>query len=448
MDILTRIFDLNPWFKESHFLFPEKDLPRRTIFEEIETVLDSNFIISLSGLRRTGKTTLLKQIINQLLLRKIPAELILYFEFDELNNNLEEVLEFYFRNILRKDLYNTGCYIFLDELQNVDYWQVVLKRYYDINSKIQFIVTGSSNLHNNPKVKESLTGRILNFNIFTLSFPEYLFFKYGKKYSLSPYIMQNDFLTRVKNSSEMLIYKNELNEYLSFGEFPQYFKNNDSKLLTQYYKDSILQNIFTKDINLFKINNIKSFYEYFRILSKSSAQEINLSNISRDIQVSSSTIKRYQDIIETMFLADFLYKYEKSYAKQAKSFKKVYIKSINLIKAQMGFYFESIEKDFYGHLIETFVYNELSRNKEYKIYYYNNTRTKKEVDFILIKDDKVLPVEVKTNTIIPKSRLSNLLGFMKDNKLKKGVVFYGGNNIYSESFDDGISIEYIPYFFI
>lgn len=448
MDKLSRISDLNPWYKVQEFQFSEKNLPKRAVFDEIESVLSSNFIISLSGLRRTGKTTLLKQFINLLLSRNVSPESILYFEFDELNNNLEDVLELYFKSVLRKDLYTAECYIFLDELQYVDYWQVILKRYYDINPKIQFIVTGSSNLHNNPKVKESLTGRILNFNIFTLSYPEYLFFKFGKKFDLSTHIMDENFLEIVLSSSGMLMYKNELTEYLSYGEFPQYFKNNDAGLLTQYYKDSILQNIFTKDINLFNINNIKSFFEYFRILTKSSAQEINLSNISRDIQVGSLTVKRYQGIIEKMFLAEFLYKYEKSFAKQSKSFKKVYVKSINLIKAEMGVYFDSVDKGFYGHIIETFVFNELSRNKDYKIYYYNNSRTKKEIDFILTKDNQTLPVEVKTNTVVPKSKLGGLLGFLKSNNLKRGIVFYGGDDAYSESLDEGVTIEFIPYHFI
>lgn len=448
MDKINRIFDLNPWFKLNNFQFSEKGLPKRFIFQEIENVLNSNFIISISGLRRTGKTTLIRQIINNLLLKNIPVESILYYEFDELDNNLEDILGFYFKNILRKEIYTAECYIFLDELQYAGFWQVILKRYYDINPKIKFIVTGSSNLHSNPKVRESLTGRILNFNISTLSYSEFLYFKYGKIFDISPQIMNDDFLQLAKNSSDILLYKDELTEYLSFGEFPQYFKDNDAKLLTKYLKESVLRNIFTKDINLFKINNTKSFFEYFRILTKSSGQEINISNISRDIQINSLTVKRYQDIIEKMFIAEFLYKYEKSFAKQSKSFKKVFIKSINLIKAETGFFFESIEKDYYGHIIETFIYNELSRNEDYKIYYYNNTKTRKEVDFILVKNDLVLPVEVKTSTTVSKSRLSNLFAFMKNHNLKRGIVFYGGIEIYSEIYNEGITIEYIPYYII
>lgn len=448
MDIFSRILDLNPWYKSPDFQFSEKNLPKREVFGEIENALYSGFIISLSGLRRTGKTTLLKQFINKLLSENLPTESIIYYEFDELNYNLEEVLNLYFKNILRKDLHSAECFIFLDELQYVDYWQVILKRYYDINPKIQFIITGSSDLFNRQKVKESLTGRILNFNIFTLSYSEYLFFKFDKKFYLSQYIMDDDFIQRVSDAPGINIYKNELNEYLSFGEFPQYFKNNNAKLLTQYYRDSILKNIFTKDINLFEINNTKSFFEYFRILAKSSAQEINISNVARDLQINSMTVKRYQDIMDKMFIADFLYKYEKSFAKQTKSFKKVFIKSINLIKADLNIYFDTVQKDFFGHIIETFIYNELSRNSNFKIYYYNDTRTKKEIDFILIKDNQVLPIEVKTNKTVKRNMLGSIISFLKDNNLKRGIVFYGGDDINSESFDNGITLEYIPYYLI
>jgi hypothetical protein len=447
MDKLTGIFNQNPYYRIPGFVFPDIDLTKRFIFDDIINLLDSNFIISLSGLRRTGKTTILKQCINHLLSKSISPESILYYEFDEINNDLEDVLELYFNNVLRKDLYSVKCYIFLDELQYVDYWQVILKRYYDINPKIQFVISGSSSLYNK-NIKESLTGRILNFNIKTLSFHEYLFFKFGKKYQFTGFIINDDFLKTLSDYNDIVLYKNELNEYLSYGEFPQYFRNNNAALLTQYYKDSILKNIFTKDINLFNVNNIKSFYEFFRLLTRTTAQEINVSGISRDIQINSRTLKRYQDIMEKMFLSEFLYKYEKSFAKQAKSFKKVFVKSINLIKAELGFYFDTLEKSVYGHIIETFVYNELARSDTYEIYYYNNTKTKKEIDFILVKDNCILPVEVKTSDKIRQSTLNNLFSFIRDKNLKRGIVFYGGDKVYTEKMSDNVTIECIPYYFI
>ncbi len=215
----------NPWFLDNLFQFRERNLNKRDKFYELKEYFDKDLILSLVGLRRTGKTTILKQLINDLFDRGIEKDKIFFYEFDEELNDLSLVLDFYLKNILKEDIYKTNCYIFLDELQFVEGWQTVLKKYYDLNPKINFIISGSTHLYLHKNTKESLAGRIVDFKLLPFSWFEFLNFKYKKKYS-SPlsHIFQNDFIEIVEKQTKVLLHVDEFKTYLSYGEFPYFFQ--------------------------------------------------------------------------------------------------------------------------------------------------------------------------------------------------------------------------------
>ena len=444
---LKNISLLNPWYQNNNFLYQEKKFSKRKYYYEVQKYLKKELIISIVGLRRTGKTTIIKQLINYLLLKKIETRKIFFYQFDDDEANLEKLLEFYFKNILKTDLYKSECFIFLDELQFIENWQSVLKKYYDINPKIKFVISGSTHLYLHKNTKESLAGRIADIYIHTFGWHDFLNFKYNKNFNFLSDIFSDNFLYKAKKNSDILIYKEEFLNFLSFGEYPYYFHEVDVFFLDKYYKESILDKIFTKDISLFDIDNRKAFSEVFKILNKETGQEINLTNLSREIGLNVITIKRYISILEKMFLHDSVYKYEKSLRKQIRSFKKGYVKSLNLARVLIGLDYFNISKDEFGHLIETFVYNEFIKNNIKNINFYHDTKTKKEVDFILRKGDIILPIEVKTNHQINKKNLKNLIDFMKKNKCRRGILVYGGNEVEVKNIDDH-RIEFIPYFLI
>jgi len=315
---------------------------------------------------------------------------------------------------------------------------VILKKYYDINKKIKFVVSGSTHLYLHKNTKESLAGRIINIDIHPFGWHEFLNFKYKKNYN---------FLERVKNNRDILLYEKDLNTFLSYGEYPYFFHEANAFELDKYFKDSILDKIFARDINLFNVDNYSAFFQLFKILNRDSAQEINLRNISREIGLNVITIKRYIGILEKMFLYNYIYKYTKSVRQQIKSFKKGYVTSLNLSRVSLNIDYWNMESDQYGHIIETFIYNELVKNNIDNINFYHNTKIKKEVDFVITNNKKIIPIEVKIKKQINRSYLKNLVYFMEINKISNGILIYGGEEIKLIKINK-LKISCLPYYII
>ena len=125
-----KLKEYNPWHQDSDFLFKkEQKYQKRQQFKQLKKYLSQKMIISLIGLRRTGKSTIIKQTINELLRSGIKPRNIFFYQFEELDINLEDILNFYLENILKQNIHKASCYIFLDELQFIPSWQNTLKRY-------------------------------------------------------------------------------------------------------------------------------------------------------------------------------------------------------------------------------------------------------------------------------------------------------------------------------
>ena len=217
--------------------------------------------------------------------------------------------------------------------------------------------------------------------------------------------------------------------------------------MDKYFKDAILDKIFSRDIKLFDIDNHSAFFQLFKVLNKDSAQEINLQNISREIGLNVITIKKYISILEKMFLYYYIYKYAKSVRQQIKSFKKGYSASLNLSRISLGIDYWDVSNEQLGHIIETFIYNEMIKNNISNINFYHNTKIKKEVDFIIANGKKIIPIEVKISARINKAHLKNLAYFMENNKINRGILFYGGEEIKTVKINK-LKINCLPYFMV
>ena len=272
-------------------------------------------------------------------------------------------------------------------------------------------------------------------------------FKYRKKYSIVKNIFADNFLEQAKKQSDIILFKEDFLTFISYAEFLYFFEEDNLNRLKEYYQDSILEKIFSKDIKFFDIEHYSNFRNFFKILNKETAQEINLSNVSREIGLSVMTVKRYMKILEKMYLHKILYKEEKSIRKQIKSFKKGYVQSLNLLNVSLGTDFWSMGKEDFGHIIETFVFNEFQKNGLEEITFYHDTKKKKEIDFILKNGKTILPIEVKITSQIKSKHLRNLLQFAQKNNLQRVVIIYGGSEIKQEKIN-GVKIEFLPYWIV
>ena len=163
---MTQIRELlvesNRWWKTSFTV----EYKERDVYKKISKYLKLPQIITFTGLRRVGKTTLMLKIIQDYIMKGFNPKNILYFSFDEFRKtDIREILNEY-EKIVDKNLEKGKYLVLLDEIQKLENWEEKIKRIYDVYGKnIKIIITGSESLFIKKKSKETLAGRIFEFKI-------------------------------------------------------------------------------------------------------------------------------------------------------------------------------------------------------------------------------------------------------------------------------------------
>jgi predicted AAA+ superfamily ATPase len=343
----------------------ESIVPREIIFPKS---VDKIFVAI--GMRRTGKTYFLLQTVKELLAKGIPMSRILYINFEDdrlyplsqekLRNLLESFYALYPENHEQK------CYIFLDEIQNVEQWSIVIRRYYD-TKQAQLFLTGSSAKLLSSEIASSLRGRSLAIEVWPFNFSEYLTAKHvatkkephGKKYLDTMYSC--------------------LRSYLEQGGFPEVVNATvgDRMRILQDYVNVV---IFRDIVERYKITNTTLVKYLIKTLLKNAGSYLSTNKLFNDLKsqgfvVGKNTIHEYLGHIEDAYLAFRVSLYSESIRKMQTNPKKIYAIDSGLINA----YTIGISENK-GHFLENLVYLDLRRRKQ-EIFYYL-TKNRNEVDFL------------------------------------------------------------------
>lgn len=318
MTLLERILTQNCWWQKKE-IEEIKDYKERFLLKEILKYKNDPQIIAILGLRRTGKTVILLQLIKKILKEKVSPRKILYFSFDEILGKdpeiIEKVLEIYENEILKEDLKNV--FIFLDEINHLKNWQVILKRYYDLKRGIKFFVSGSSSIYLK-KTQESLAGRIYEFTLSPLSFKEFLHLK-GIK---------------IKNLNlQSLELKKELNKYFLCGGLPEIIEEKDFGKIKRYL-NSIIDKIIFYDIpKVYEVAEPEILKEILSIISQRPGLLLEYQSISKNLGIAYQTVSKYVSYLEKAFLIKIVYNFRGSPIARARKLKKAYLGSHSLILA-------------------------------------------------------------------------------------------------------------------
>lgn len=326
---------------------------------EIENFLSTKQIVVISGVRRSGKSSLLRIIKDKLGLQE---QDYCYFNFDD-ERITKDVSIFNELYLLHLQHYSKEPIFFFDEVQLVKGWEQFVNRMYESSHKV--FVTGSNGSLLSSEISTSLTGRNKVLKLFPFSFKEYLRFV-GHKYQI-------DALT----SRQQALLMGDLNKYLSCGGFPLVVQENDLEILNSWFQD-----IFYRDIVMrYKITQVEELKQIALYLLSNTGKLFSYSTLQKISGVkSTSSIKNYLTYFERSYLLYFVRKFDYSLKKQIMNSNKVYAVDNGVIN-RLGFNFSENK----GRLLENAVYLELLR-KGKQVFYYSG---KNECDFLILEGIKI-----------------------------------------------------------
>ncbi len=401
------LLKLNPWWQGKEFSVP---LFKRNLFSKIASYLNYRQIIAVTGLRRTGKTILIKQIIQLLLERKTAKENICYLSFDDIGLQdyavAGEIIDYF----LALSSAEKRKYLFLDEIQKVPFWPDLLKTYYDLGADLKMVISGSAGLELE-KSKETLAGRILNFSLPVLTFPEFCrYFGFKEKLDSKDIVREYD----LKFLAQKERYISLFQDYLLRGGFPELLEIENEEFIKKYLKESIVEKVIF-DVSKKSGETETIISQLFHLLAGSNAQLFEITNLAAALKINRNSLSHCLSLLEKAFLIKIGYNFTASAVKKLRVSKKQYLAHSSLVLAEMDYPSEIIRTDLGGHLVESTIAGHLE-----KFSFWRNPQ-KEEVDFI-VQNKKVIPLEAKyKNQLLPRENRI-LLKFMAEYKIKTGVI--------------------------
>jgi predicted AAA+ superfamily ATPase len=352
----TVLFRYNPWWTS---VFSQPGIIERpSLFREMTDQLKNREIVFLTGLRRIGKTTLMKLLVNHLIHAEgIDPGRIMYVSLDDYLLEKKSILEIIeeFRKIHHLK-FNDFIYLFLDEVTYKQDFEVQLKNLYDNHSVKVFASSSGSSLLKNSKAY--LTGRSRLVEVPPLVFSEYLEFK--------------DILI---NPEDDHLSERYFEDFLQTGGIPEFVLNSE----TRYLQD-LVDDIIYKDIAaMHGIRDIRTLKDYFLLLMERSGKVLSINKIASILSISPDTAKRYFDLFAGTYLIHTVDRYGKT-NERILAPRKVYAADTGIRTFFTGF------RDK-GSLFENYVYLQL--RKYHPEYIYQDGI---EIDFLL--ERKTL-IEVK-----------------------------------------------------
>ena len=336
-------------------------IKREQILNKIRSFYNNELIKVLIGLRRTGKSVLLHQIIEEVLENGVEEEQIIYMNFEDFQfstiTNAAKLYEY----ISERKKTDKKYYLFFDEIQMVSEFEKVINSF-RATWDVSIFITGSNGKLLSGELVTLLSGRYVSFRVTPFSFSEYCL------------------INKIENPNDT-----DLAEYMNWGGMPQRFSIKGEKetrvLLTDLYNSIVLRDIVqrtgAKDVDL--INRIMEY------LISNPSQTFSANGIlnyfkSVDRSISSQTLYNYLEHIQTSLIVQKAPRYDVREKQLLTTLDKYYLTDLGLGRIHNSGY-----KLEMGALLENIIYNELI-SRDYEVYV--GKMPNSEIDFVAIKDGK------------------------------------------------------------
>lgn len=342
-------------------------------------------ILILLGSRQVGKTTIVKKIFPQ-------ADYLLVD-----NEPIKKILESYDIEAYKTLINTRSSEIIIDEIHLLSDPGRAAKIIYDQIPGVKLIITGSSFFHIKNKTGESLAGRKIDYNIYPLTFSEYL-----QQKGIEP-VLNFNILEKITNHNLDLkdrLYKfdleNILNNVLIYGQYPHtidFF--NDKKYLLNFVDSLIFKDILELDL----IEDRKLAKDLLKLLALQIGNLVNYSELALSLKADRRTIKRYIEIFEQSFILFRLFPYSKNKRDEISKSAKIFFYDTGVRNALIEDFSDLSSRTDKGALFENFIISEIVKQNNYldqdfKLYYWR-TKQGSEIDLILEGRSELIGVEIK-----------------------------------------------------
>ena len=337
-------------------------LIKRAIFDDVLAQIKSpsRDIVFILGPRQVGKTTLLKEIQKQL-----PNSTYINCEKWEVQTTLRK---YSIENI--KKIFGTHKYILLDEVQHLPNMGQILKIVYDELPEYKVLATGSSSLDIFTKGFEPLTGRKIVYYMYPL------------------------WVGEIKN----FIDDEVLNDILTYGLYPKVFLAEETR--KKDYLEELTQSYLLKDtVSLGLVSEAHTVKELLQLLALQVGSEVSYTELANNLNIHVTTVRRYLDILEKMFIIFRLPAFSRNKRKEVVKSRKIYFWDIGVRNAIANDIVPFFERTNKGGIWENFIIAERLKRNKYKKqtfeYYFWRNYEQKEVDFIEVGDGEIYAYEIK-----------------------------------------------------
>ena len=374
-----------------------KEVVGRELKDKVISLLHLKLPIIITGVRRSGKSTLMYIIKNNL---KLKEKEFLYINFNDerlVNFSLEDFQKII--DFVNEENYKKNCFLFIDEIQEVEKWEKWIDR---IKDKYPIIITGSNSKLLSKEISTTLTGRSMSTNLYPFSFKEFL---NAKKIRTINWNVDLTIQSRIRK---------EFTEYLYSGGIPKAIIENDRRLIRENYENILYRDI----VKRFNTNIEKSIKEISIYLLSNISNELSIRSLSRIVEIKNlSTLKSILDTFEKSFIFFFVHKFDFSIKKQVQNPRKVYCVDNGFV-SEVGFRFTEDK----GKFLENIVFLQLKRLYNNDIYYFSE---KGECDFITRKGTKInsaIQVCYDLNNDNKEREINGLMEVLTKFKLDEGMI--------------------------
>lgn len=383
----------------------------RIITEKVKEALKYFPAVMITGARQVGKSTLSMSLLEN------------YITLDDVSvySSIKEDAYLFVKSL--------NPPITIDEIQKIPEILLAIKQSIDeyrVNG--QYILTGSANILSFKSISDTLAGRIAIFELMPLSLKEIN----NEKENIIDILFSEDF----KNFKYKKISDNIVIETILMGGYPEIQKIN-SQYGRYLWFSSYISTYIERDIRIIgDLRHIDKFIKLFNVLASRSGNILNKTELSNSIDLDVKTVSNYLSLLELIYQTYMLKPYSTNFSKRFIKSGKLFFTDTGVLSHLLNIENKQdfLNSQYKGHIFETFVFSELLKSIKYSdkktnFYYYRRT-DKHEIDFILERNNKIIPIEVKFSKKITKNDFKHIKHAIETLKnIDYGFIFYMGDKL-------------------